>query len=275
MATILKTDMYQLIEGRHGLFLANPMDMYIGRSLIEYGEFSEIEVALLTRLVPKGGIAVDMGANMGAMTIPLAQKVTRAGFVFAFEPQLLVFQQFCANLALNDVVNVQAIQAGCGSETGSITIHRHNPTSRHNFGGLALEHLAADDPSIRIDIARLDDRIDPRRLDLIKADVEGMEEEALRGAEALIRHFRPALYVENGSEEKSPGLIAFVQDLDYRCWWHFPPLYSPDNHFGNAENLFPKVVSFNMLCLPSERRATIAGLRPVAGPGDHPRALKR
>ena len=118
MTELLSTDLYKLVDARHGRFLCNPKDTYLGRSMIEYGEFSEAEWHLLARLAPENAVVVEAGANMGIFTVPLAKSVGLGGMVYAFEPQLPVFQQLCANLALNDLLNVQAFNAGCGAEPG-------------------------------------------------------------------------------------------------------------------------------------------------------------
>lgn len=270
MTPLIETGLYKLIEGRHGRFLANPRDIYIGRSLIEYGEFSEHEVMFLQQLVPPGGVVIEAGANIGSITVPLARKAGAGGMIHAFEPQMLVFQQLCANLALNDLTNVQALNAGCGAEPGEIAIIRHDPARDNNFGGIPLERLRSETDRLRIRIERLDQILSPARLDLIKADVEGMELAVLQGAQALIETFRPALYVENHDPESSPALIAHIEALDYRCWWHLPRLFNPDNFAGKRENLFAGITSKNMVCLPRERATRVERLRPVASAQDHP-----
>ena len=263
-------DFYEFVEGRYGRFLANPRDVYIGRSMIEYGEFSQGEVELLLQLVPTHGIVIEAGANMGCMTIPMAQKVGAGGFVYAFEPQTLVFQQLCTNLVLNNLINVQAIPAGCGEVQSSMKTTRLNPASDNNFGGLTLESLENEASPISIPIERLDDAVSPPRLDLIKADVEGMETEILKGASSLIEQFRPVLYVENHQREHSPRLLMHLFSLNYECWWHLPPLFNPQNHFGKSDNIFGNLLSLNMLCFPAERQVNISDGRKVAGIDDHP-----
>ena len=64
MSELLSTDLYKLVQGRHGRFLANPLDIYIGRSLIEYGEFSEGECTLLTKILRPGAVAIEAGASL-------------------------------------------------------------------------------------------------------------------------------------------------------------------------------------------------------------------
>ena len=64
MTPLLKTDLYELVEGRHGRFLANPMDMYMGRSMIAYGEFSELEWQLLDRVIRPSMVVIEAGARV-------------------------------------------------------------------------------------------------------------------------------------------------------------------------------------------------------------------
>jgi FkbM family methyltransferase len=267
--TKLKTDLYHLIEGRHGLFLANPQDVYIGRSMIAYGEFSEIEWRLLDQLVPPGGVVIEAGANMGTFTVPLARKVGASGLVYAFEPQVAVFQQLCANLALNDLLNVQALNAACGDESTLMGIARPDPAKERNFGGLKLTELVHASP-FRVRVDKLDEVVDPPRLDLLKADVEGMETEVVRGATGLIDRFRPTLYLEAHAAADARRLIALLQGVDYKLWWHLPRMFNPDNHAENTDNLFGSITSNNMLCVPAEREVVAPGFRPVAGEDDHP-----
>ena len=270
MTELLKTDLYHVVNAKHGRFLANPQDIYLGRSMIKYGEFSELEWKLLDQLVKPGAVVVEAGANMGAFTVPLAKNAGNGGLVYAFEPQLAVFQQMCANVALNDLVNVQAFNAGCGAKPGWMPIVRPDPSRELNYGGLSLDKLKGDS-MVKVRIEKLDTAIDPPRLNLIKADVEGMELQVLKGAKELIAKFRPMLYLEAHAPEDAPKLIRFLRELDYDLWWHLPLMFNPDNHFGDRENLFGKISSKNMLCAPAERKMTVNGSRKVGDEHDHPR----
>lgn len=247
--------------------LYNPMDAYVGRSLELYGEFSEGEVELFRQMLQPGHVVVEAGANIGAHTLFLAQAVGPSGAVVAFEPQRLVFQTLCANLALNDLTNVRACHAAVGNAPGFITVPLLDPSRPQNFGGLGLGNWAKGEqvPVMTIDSFEL------ARCDLLKADVEGMEAEVLTGAAQTIRRHRPVLYVENDREEKSEALIRLIFELGYRAWWHLPPLFNPANFRAHRENVFGSVVSLNLLCVPKDRPANIA-LREVTGPTDTWRA---
>jgi FkbM family methyltransferase len=275
--TLLETGLYRLVRGRHGVFLVNPRDIYIGRSMVEYGEYSPDEWRLLANLIRPGAMVVEVGANIGALTVPLARTVGRAGFVWAYEPQPLVFQLLAANLALNDCVAALPVMAAVGGQgaSGSVELARRDPAAEDNHGGIPLERLKSrPGEGLAIPLVSLDAALDPPRLTLLKADVEGMEQAVIEGASGLIRRHRPALYVENHAPGHSAGLISAILGLDYRLWWHLPPLFSEENFAGRAENAFGRFRAINMLCLPAELKTVVKGLRPVEGTEFHPAAAR-
>lgn len=265
---LLKTDYYEVIEARHGRFLVNPQDMYMGRSMRTYGEFSELEWAMLNQILRPGMFAVEAGANMGALTVPMARKIGLGGMLYAFEPQLAIFQQLCSNLALNDLMNVQAFHAGCGAAPGVLPIIRPDPGREANFGGYTLDRLTGKS-SLQIRVEALDKILDIPHLHLIKADVEGMEVDVLKGAAELVRTHRPVLYLEANADD-APALIDYVLGLDYKMWWHLPPFFNAENHAGHGENIFGAITSKNVFCLPAESSVAVNASRPVTGPDDHP-----
>jgi tRNA G37 N-methylase Trm5 len=74
-----------------------------------YGEYSEAEVACLRQLLNPGDTVLDIGANIGDLTVPMAQMVGDSGSVYAFEANRSNFNYLCADLALNDLANVRPI----------------------------------------------------------------------------------------------------------------------------------------------------------------------
>src|SRR3954465_1933985 len=93
-----------LTQTRHGQMLVNRHDVYIGRSLELYGEWSEGEIDLFRQVLRPGMVVADAGANIGTHTVARAQMVAPNGVVYAFEPQRIVFQTLAANVALNSLV---------------------------------------------------------------------------------------------------------------------------------------------------------------------------
>ena len=71
--------MNQLKRCRYGDMVFQTNDTYVGRSFDLYGEFSEGEVVLFRQLIRPGQVVVDVGSNIGAHTVPLAQLTGRQG----------------------------------------------------------------------------------------------------------------------------------------------------------------------------------------------------
>lgn len=244
---------------RHGPMLYNRNDQYVGASLRKYGEFSPAEAELLGTLVGPGATVVEVGANIGALTVALSRRVAPGGTVHAFEPQRIVFQTLCANLALNGCGNVFARQAAVGAAAGEILV----PFVRHdqpaNFGGMSLLGATEGEtvPLCTIDAMRLP------ACRLLKLDCEGMEAEALYGAANLIHRLRPFLYVENDRPERAAELIGRLRSWQYELYRHTPPLFAPWNFAEDDENIFGGIVSVNMLCIPAELNITFQALPRV------------
>ncbi len=224
--------------------LFNPKDTYIGRSLEVYGEFSQGEVELFDAVLSPDHVVLDIGANIGAHTVFFAKKVQH---VIAFEPQRLVFQTLCANVALNNLTNVHTHQVAVGNEPGELLIPVLDPEAENNFGGLPAMGHSAGEPVPLLPI----DMMDLARVDFIKIDVEGAELEVLKGATQTINRFKPVLYVEDDREENRESLHAYLDEvLEYEFDLHTPLLFNPDNHAGVQENVFGHVASLNLVCTP-------------------------
>jgi FkbM family methyltransferase len=260
----------QLTYTRHGLMLYPANDVYIGKCLQAYGEYCPEEGNAFQQLLGSGDVVVEAGANIGAHTLHLSRIVGPAGQVLAFEPQRRIFQILCANLALNNIGNVLVRQQGLGDSSRTMRVTSPAIGSVSNFGGIALSD-AGGEP---VEIATLDS-LALRRLDLIKIDVEGMEEVVLRGGLETIRRLRPKLYLENdpgdAGLERSASLIRVIREFGYRLWWHLPALYSPVNFRGLQQNIFPKhIVSINMLCIRDDMPVQTNFIE-VGGDTDRPR----
>jgi FkbM family methyltransferase len=224
---------------RQGNMMYLPEDLYVGRSLDLYGEFSEGEIALFSQIVKPGMLVVDVGAN-------------------------ILYQMLCANLTLNAIGNTFVHQAGLGSTPGSIWVPPLNYEETNNFGGVSLGDFKDGE---QVPVITLDSLTLPL-CHFLKIDVEGMENEVLQGARETLARHQPLLYVENDRFEKSAALIALLFELDYRLYWHLPPLFHANNFAGRAEDIFPGIVSINMLGVPRSLAPSLQGFREITSPDD-------
>jgi FkbM family methyltransferase len=250
--------------------LANQNDFYMGQALLRYGEYGELESQLLMQLVDRPGLVIEAGANTGTHTVPLARRA--AGFgseLIAFEPQPVIFQNLCANVALNGLLNVRAWPWACGAQGGKLFFPPPDYLDTGNFGAVSMQAFAAEG-LIEVPCIRLDDVIADRPVSLIKIDIEGFELQALQGAVRTLATSRPTLYVENDRVAQSSELIGWLWSQGYRLWWHIPHLYNPENYFGNEENIYGNVASINMLALPNESKIHVQGFMEITDQDHHP-----
>lgn len=237
------TGQYTLLaECREGLLMFNKNDSHVGRSLLKYGDYSVGECALFDRLLKPHHVVVEAGAHIGALTVVMAR---RAAKVYAFEPQHLPFQMLCANLALRECRNVWAYRAPVGIKNDVVWAPDIAPDSPHNSGGVILSREDGDE---LMDTYALDSL--PVAFDFLKADVEGMELDVLRGGEKSIERNRPTLYLE--ALYNYPAIEEFLLARGYDIYWHFVHMFDPDNFRKQEENIFGESCSVNILCVPTE-----------------------
>lgn len=240
----------QLSLTRDGWMLFNKHDMYVGRSLALYGEYCMAERDVLDQLIDENSTVIEVGANIGAHTVWMAKK---SRLVYAFEPQTQCFQVLCANLAMAECWNTRAFPMAVGASNSSAYVQLLDPSRENNFGAAELSLKLPDLGYEVTEVIALDDGHPLVTVPtLIKIDVEGMENEVISGAAKIIRNHRPYLYVENDREDRSAELIARIRSFDYKLFWHLPLLFSANNFAGNSEDVFPNIVSKNMLCVPAE-----------------------
>ena len=255
---------------RYGAMTYRPNDTYIGRSFELYGEFSEGEVDVFRQLVRPGQTVLDVGANIGAHTVPLARFVGADGRVLAFEPQRTVFYGLCANVLQNELeFVVDCRYCAVGEKAGSIEVPELDPQVEQNFGALSLAGAKAWPAALRVPGLRIAD-CQLAACDLIKIDVEGMEREVLLGAVETIRRFRPVLYVEDDRPDKSPALRELLLSLGYELFEHSPPLFNPNNFSDNRQNVFGQIASLNLYAYHGQTGSPIRpeafGMRRAGGP---------
>ncbi len=260
---------------RHGFFMYPRHDVYVGRSLELYGEYSEDEVMLFRQLVKPGHVVLEAGSNIGTLTVPLAMMATTSGKVIAIEPQRSLFNILCGNLALNGLLNVQPVRAALGAAAGRVSMPILDYNLHENFGSVGID-TPNKGPAEEVPLTTIDDmKLDG--LDFLKADVEGSETAVLQGATETIDRFRPILFIENDRQDKSAGLLTLLEQLNYTAWWCLASLFNKKNFNANPndvfrealpDNTFKQIISINLLCLPQEDSRPIKGMRAVTGPDD-------
>lgn len=147
-------------------------------------------------LISPGSRVIDVGANVGVYALPWA--ATNADVtVHCFEPNPAVRRRLARNVALNRLTARVRLHAEALSDhAGTATLYGSDDMSSLNKG---VYTGAGEASPTEVRLARLDDilGVEGPPVSVIKIDVQGHELEVLRGADAVISHYRPALILEH------------------------------------------------------------------------------
>lgn len=214
-------------------FVAPAMDINVGSAVRQLGTFDLGQSYALQSLCNVGDVVVDVGANVGGFTVPLAERVGPSGEVHAFEPFRKIYQHLNANVALNGLTNVYTYNHALGVSTKVIEIHSPDLTNwnfpsairvKEQFGkDDALKHanLRYEQRKERVQVRHLDGLDFKRRINMIKIDVEFMELDVVLGAKATILRDQPIMWVENEPYFDDPPNTTFFDTMSsefgYSC----------------------------------------------------------
>ena len=198
------------IPFREKLSMFMPPGRFYRRRIAEEARSGEPELARLAELVPRGGTALDVGANQGVFAYALFDIAER---VVAFEPN--PDYAFFARWMLRGRAEVHEV--AISDQPGRATFYvplSDDGMVLHLAGNLKQTHAQFRNMrTFEVAVRTLDDfaLADVR---FIKADVEGSEREVLDGARATIARDRPVLLLEllSGTHQDPGGYTAAICD---------------------------------------------------------------
>lgn len=195
---------------RDGLEVRLDPEEQIFQALYLSGTYEPCTAAVLRHLLRPGDTVVDVGANVGLLTLLAARWVTPQGRVISLEPSQREFERLEAHVRMNRLANVRAIRAAAGAEAGEAVLH---VASAERSGLNTLEDSFMYAGTVEaytetVPVLPLDEVVASAgvaRVDVIKIDVEGGEHHVVAGARAILGRDRPALLIEIGAESARPG----------------------------------------------------------------------
>lgn len=186
-----------IIKTMHGFNLKiDPLkDTGVERSIYYTGTYELACLHIIKNILQEGEVFVDIGANIGLMSVFSALIVQNKGVVYSFEPNPATRSILKENIHLNDVKNIIVSEYAIGSKTDKGRIFENWHINR---GGASLIDSGMGSDYYDITIIKLDEFVNLRKpIKLIKIDVEGYEMEALKGSMNIISDPKgPILIVE-------------------------------------------------------------------------------
>jgi len=190
-----------IMKTRYGFWLQiDPVkDKGVERSIYYTGTYEKGALAIMKQLLGKGDFFVDVGANIGLMSIYASKLVGPTGQVRAFKPNPETAGILEENIRLNKINNIENFRYAVGKNPGKALIYDRWDSNR---GSASLIKPREDAESHKVEVITLSEffrkDIEKEKLPhLIKLDIEGFELEALEGALDLLNSPNaPMLMVE-------------------------------------------------------------------------------
>jgi FkbM family methyltransferase len=166
---------------------------------------------------------LDVGANIGYFSALAAGLVGARGSVHAFEPLPESFARLRRNLAAFNWAHAHLLAVSDVSGKTSLF-----SSDRAEEAGWATLLPSSEFGSAReVDVVSLDEwmeRQQPQHVDFIKLDIEGGEYRALKGAETLLRRYKPVVVAELNAEwllrdsHNSSDVVDVLRSLEYKTF---------------------------------------------------------
>jgi FkbM family methyltransferase len=145
------------------------------------------------------GDIVHAGTAFGDFLPAFSRAIRKDAKIWAFEPNPMNLRCAHMTMLLNDLSNIELFSCGLGEFTAELTLQLTDKKGR-NLGGSStiVKAVKQGVMSQEIKVRSVDEVIpEDRKISILQLDVEGHEEEALKGAINTIRRCRPILILEN------------------------------------------------------------------------------
>ena len=174
----------------------------------------------LPQLVKQGDKVMDIGANLGYYTCPLADLVGEEGRVYAVEPVPVIFSVLKRNVGKRR--NVELLNYALGEECRTIEMANDSVASAGYFGTgrnfVSEGELSKDAVRFTAQMQRGSELFGAmEQIDFIKCDIEGYERVVLPELRPLIEKFHPTVLVETDGESRQQ-MIKMFTELGYSAY---------------------------------------------------------
>ena len=174
----------------------------------------------LPNLVSRGATAIDIGANLGYYTRPLADIIGAEGRVYAVEPVPVIFDVLKRNVA--GCKNVTLLNYALGSEERTIEMANDSVAAAGYFGTgrnfVSDGELSGEAIRFTAQMVR-GSRLfaEVGKIDFIKCDIEGYERVVIPELKPLIERHHPTVLIETDGDTRHE-IIKMFTEMGYRAY---------------------------------------------------------
>ncbi len=200
------------------MLVAPAVDKGVEEPIFYEGTYEAGSLHVLKKCLREGDSFMDIGANIGLMSITAAIKVGEKGKVYSFEPDKETFLMLYNNIELNGFTNCFPQNFGLGTVAEVKRLYKAN----HNRGGASLISTGEDEEFTEVVIETLNDFLVKNQISSIrmaKLDVEGWEIEVMKGGLGLFQgNDAPILFMEYTRKFHTDELPKLLWDLGYNIF---------------------------------------------------------
>jgi FkbM family methyltransferase len=208
------------VLGRYSMFV-DTNDLGFSSHMLLSGFWEMWVTETMVARVRPGMHVVDCGANLGYFTLVMSDLVGAAGHVDAFEPNPAIAERLGKTIELNGFLDRTTMHQAALSRSNGDAVLQVPPREPKNAYMCAVP-LRPEDLSVTIPTQRLDALANADRIDLIKIDVEGAEEDVWAGMQGILDQRRPlAVILEFASDRyvDPPGFLDEILSHGFAVEW--------------------------------------------------------
>lgn len=173
------------------------------------------------------GNVIDIGAGLGAFSVPLALGFYSNFRFFSFEPLRIMYMQLVTNVLLNHLDNIKPLNVGLGEKNEMVEFYTVDYGLNANHGAFSFKdeinqkrEILPTEHNELYDFRTLDSYV-PKNIRLIKLSAPGMEDEVLNGARQSIldNNLPPIIFEEWKAEwyaENLERIFSILKELGYQ-----------------------------------------------------------
>ncbi len=230
--------------GGDSIYVRTP-DRLIAVLLWKYSLDSSLEIETYRSRIRPGMTVLDVGANIGFLTLLFSKLAGGTGRVTAFEPDPENFRLLSRNVAANGRANVTCLHKAAASATGTLKLY----FSEEHRGDHRIFDSGDGRKYVEVPAAAIDDVLGPGgRVDFIKMDIQGAEYLALLGMEKTIKNSRGLVM-----------LCEFSPDLLKKCGSDPEALLQKFHEYGFSLNYLDEASHSVKSASPAELLALCPG----------------
>ncbi len=213
----------------------------VSRFLVEYGEWSYLEILFLSQFKGQFRIAYDIGAYLGTFSLSFAQELTPNKIV-SVEANPKVWDAFEYNIEQNLSCPGVFYRGALGKENTEIKAFYVNDDPDNN-GALTLlgdADCSHDGKVLNIPCRTLKNLRDEQGdYDFLKLDIEGMELQVLQTDQKWLIENKPVVWAECNQDKRALKLLDFFLWAGFDVYYYAYPAYNPGNYKNSKKVLFP------------------------------------